>query len=230
MRGPIALRTALMSSTSSATPKPIFSLTALKPSAHMALHLLDDVVERIAAAAPIGAGCVGVDGGARRPAEQHRRRHAEMAALEIPQRDVDAADGRDDDALLPVVAEVVVEIHPDHVGGARVAADQAALQGRDDGRVDARRPVAFAPAGGAVVGADLDDAARPHRGRGERPPERLRQRRFEHMRCDIGDLHGTSLQFSAPVLDPGITFASIEFRGGSRGLPSPLAGRGRGWG
>ena len=142
-------------------------LDRLEALADIALHLLDHVVERIALAQTIGAGRIGIHGRPVRAAEQHRGRHIEVPPLEIEERDVDAADRRNHHALLTVVAEVVVEIHPDDIGRAWVAPDQAALQRLDDRRVDARRPIALAPAGRPRVRRDLDEAARANGCRGE---------------------------------------------------------------
>ncbi len=55
-------------------------------------------------------------------------RHAEMLALDVPQRDVDAAQPLDHDALLPVIAQARVDHLPQHVGAQRILADQPAAR------------------------------------------------------------------------------------------------------
>ena len=69
---------------------------------------------------------------------------------------------RDGETLLPLVAEEIVEVHPDAVAGERVGADEVRAEGGDDGRIERRRPEALAPAVGAVLADDLDQAGAAH--------------------------------------------------------------------
>ena len=85
-------------------------------------------------------------------------RRAEVLALDVPQRHVDARQRRDGEPLLALVAEVIVEVHPDAIAGERVGADEVRTEGCDDGRVERGRPEALAPADGAVLADDLDQA------------------------------------------------------------------------
>jgi imidazoleglycerol phosphate dehydratase HisB len=84
----------------------------LEALAHVTHHLLDDVAERIGITAPVGAGGVGADVAAKGSAHQHMDRCLEALALDVPQRNVDAAQRRDGEAPLALIAELVVEVHP----------------------------------------------------------------------------------------------------------------------
>ena len=153
--------------------------------------LLGEVSQRIAGFAPVEPGRVGLYLVAHRPAEQAVHRHAEMLSLDVPQRDVDAAQALDDHALLPVIAQPRVDLAPEIFGAQRIGADQPGRDAVDHRGGHARGAVAFAPAGEARVGRDLDH----HRGArvvpGARIGEGLRQRGVQHMGADFGDLHGT---------------------------------------
>src|SRR4029079_16268340 len=84
---------------------------------------LRQVFERIARFAPVEAGRIGLHLAACRAAEELMRGHAKMLALDVPQRDVDAAQALDHDALLAVVAQARIDYLPQQFGAQRILAD-----------------------------------------------------------------------------------------------------------
>src|SRR5215471_913546 len=70
--------------------EPDLELDCREPLNDVALNLVDDVVERVAFLQAIGAGRISPDLAAQRPTHQDVDRRLEVAALEIPERDVDA--------------------------------------------------------------------------------------------------------------------------------------------
>src|SRR5690606_7097733 len=175
-----------------------------EPFRDVAGRLLGEIAPRVAGLTPVQPGCVRLHLGARRPAHQAMRGDAEVPALEVPERDVDAGERLHRQALLAMVAKRGVEALPDRFGRERVGADQQRRHGLDHGGVRPRRAVALAPADGAVRRLDLDQ----ERGARARPPERpgegLAQLGLEYMRADILDLHGGLL---APDLALALTLA-----------------------
>ena len=170
-------------------PEAELELDRGKPLGDALVRLLDQIGERIAAALPIKAGGIGLDARAQRPAQQPMHRQPEMAGLQIPQRDVDRAQGLDREALLAVVAQPVVEALPDRLGRQRVGADQERLVEFDDRRGQARRAERLAPAAVAVLADDLDEARAAPLVPRLRIGERLGQRRFEDINLDVADFH-----------------------------------------
>ena len=75
------------------------------------------------------------------------------------------------------------------IAGQRIGADEVGAEGGDDGRVERRRPEALAPADGAVLADDLDQAGAAYGRAVERPRERLAELGLEHVRLDVGDAH-----------------------------------------
>ena len=75
------------------------------------------------------------------------------------------------------------------IAGQRIGADEVRAESGDDGRVERRRTEAFAPADGAVLADDLDQAGGAHIRAVERPGERLAEPCLQHVRPDVGDAH-----------------------------------------
>ena len=90
-RSPIARRTVSHSRDIVVEAKAELQFDAGEALGDALARLLDQIGERVAAALAVEPGRVGLDPVAQRPAEQPRHRHAEMPALQIPQRDVDRA-------------------------------------------------------------------------------------------------------------------------------------------
>ena len=122
------------------------------------MRFLDEIVERFALSLAIEPGGIGLDAGAQRAAEQPVHRQPKMAALEVPQRDVDRAQRLDRQPFLAVVAQPIVEVLPEGFGGERVGADQQLPVEADDRRGQPRRTERLAPAAVAVLADDLDQA------------------------------------------------------------------------
>jgi len=122
----------------------------------VARGLLGEILERIARLAPVKPGRIGAHLGAQRPAHQPVCRDAEVLSLDVPERDVDAAQTLDDDALLSVIAQAGVDQLPERVRPQRVRADQPGGDGRDHRRGHRGGAVALAPAGDPRIGLDLD--------------------------------------------------------------------------
>ena len=99
-------------------------LHRLKSVRDIAGRLLGEIPQRIAGFAPVETGRIGLHLGAQRAAEQAVHGHAKMLSLDIPQRDVDAAQPLDDDAFLPVIAEPGIDHLPQKFGPQRILADQ----------------------------------------------------------------------------------------------------------
>ena len=139
----------------------------------------------------VEAGGVGNDLAAIGAADQLVHRFADGAAHDVPQRDVDAGDGRDRHAGRAVVLDAIVEVLPDRLDVERVAADHARLVlGLDEGLGHRRRPVALAPAGDALVGRDLDHAGRARAvDPAARRDERLVDLALQDVAGDVGNLH-----------------------------------------
>ena len=165
------------------------------------MRLLDQIRERVSAALPVEAGGIGLDAGAQRPAQEPVHRQPEMAALQIPQRDVDRAQGLDREAFLAMVAQPVVERFPDRLGRQRIGANEERLVEFDDRRSQPRRPERLAPAAVAILADDLDEARAAPLVPCLRIGERLGQRRLEDISLDVANFH-----FSA---DPGVPI--LEF-------------------
>ena len=132
-----------------------------KPFFDVALDLRDDVVERIAGVAPVGACGVGRNAGPQRATHELVNGCLEVLALDVPQRDVDTADRADRQPLLPLVAELIIECLPDPIGGQRVLADQERPERLDDGGVQSSRTEALSPPRRAILADNLDDAPGP---------------------------------------------------------------------
>jgi acyl-CoA thioesterase FadM len=66
--------------------------------------------------------------------------------LDVPKRDIDAAQALNDRAFLAVIAKARVDFVPEPLGPERVLTDEQRLHAVDDGGIDAGRPVALAPA------------------------------------------------------------------------------------
>src|SRR5262245_16771747 len=155
-------------------------LDRLEAVLHVALGFLDGLRHQAVHVGEIEAGRVGMDLGAEGATDQLVDRLAARLADDVPQRDVDAADGRNRHAFRAVVLDPVVEVFPDHFRVERIAAEHARRELRiDEGLRDRGGTVALAPAGDAVGGFDLDQAGaartvEPPARRGERPLHRGR--------------------------------------------------------
>ena len=99
-------------------------------------------------------------------AEQIAERNAERLALDVPEGDVDAADGVDHRAAAAEIDGGLVHLAPEPLDIERVLADQHFLQADHDGvgagRVDdrfgdGRRGIGLADAGDPFIGVDEDD-------------------------------------------------------------------------
>src|SRR5690606_26974143 len=139
-------------------PEPDLELYRPEAFPHVARHLLRDVVERVARVAAIGARRICCHAGPQGAAQELVDRRSEPLSLDVPQGNVDAAQRRDDQSLLPLIAKMVVEELPDPLRGEGILAQQQRPEGLHDGRIEPGRPEAFAPAGRAVLAYDLDDA------------------------------------------------------------------------
>ena len=190
----MARRTVSQSRASPSRPKPSLSLIAGKAFGDAPVRLFHQIGERVAAAFPIEPGGVSLDPVAQRAADQPRYRYPEMAALQIPQRDVDRGQRLDRQPLLPVVAQPVVEVLPVALGGERVLADQQRLVVFDDRRGQPRGAERFAPAAVAVLADNLDQARAAPLVPGLRVGERLGQRGVEDIDLDVADLHDGAVQ------------------------------------
>src|SRR6185503_9394242 len=96
-------------------------------------------------------------------------------------------------------------------------------EGRDDGRIERRRPEALAPADGAVIAHDLDQAGAARCRAVEGPGERLAELGLQHVRLDVGDAHqGSPARYPANSIarcGPGVRCcrrADLYFPGGKR--------------
>ena len=133
--------------------------------------------------------------GAKSTSQQGIHGHSISLARDVPQRNIQRADGRHHRALAPVVSSGVVHAVPQHFGGERVGSQQQRLERMLDrrcryfGRLQALGK-GLAPADQARVGENLNQggAALAHPALGE--CEGLGERAFEHMDPDLGDLHG----------------------------------------
>src|SRR5579872_507867 len=152
-------------------------------------RFIGKVVRRITILPAIEPGRICDDLVAHRTTHQPMRRLVEIFALEIPQRDVDAAKTLQDRSLLSVVAEPRIDIMPDELGAQGILSDQQRSQLADHTRVDTRRTVAFTPASQPLVCLDLHNKRMALRVPRPRISEGLRQRCFQHVRADIGDYH-----------------------------------------
>src|SRR5204862_3705125 len=81
----------------------------------------------------------------------------EMAALQIPESDVDRAQRFDRQTFLAMVAQPVVEALPDRLGRQRIGAEEQRLVVFDDRCCQSRRAERLAPAARAVLADDLDE-------------------------------------------------------------------------
>ena len=174
-------------------------LHGLESLRDIAGRFLGEIAKWIARLAPVKAGRVGLHLGAQRTADQPVHRDAKMLALDVPQRDVDAAQALDHEALLPVIAQPRIDHLPQIVGPQRIFTDQPRRYALHDGSGHPCRAVAFAPADQPGVGFDLDH----HGGAGVVPGagigEGLREFGFENMRADGGDDHALSARFTRPI-------------------------------
>ena len=145
---------------------------------------------------PEEGGGVGADLGVGRAAQEVAERAAERLALDVPEGDVDAADGVDHRAAAAIVDRGLVHLVPEALDVERVLADQDLAQadhdrvgaGRLDDRLDdGRGGVGLADAGDALVGVDEDDG-------GVLGPVRLHRdaRDLQVGDLDIGDLHAVN--------------------------------------
>jgi hypothetical protein len=178
-------------------------------------RLLDRLVDQAVHVDEVEPGRVGNDLGAIGAADQLVDRLADGAAHDVPQRDVDARDGRDRHAGRAVILDPVVEVFPDRLDVERVLADHARLVLRlDEGLGDGRRPVALAPPGDTFVGRDLDQAGRARPiDPAARRDERLVDLAAQDVADDVGYLH-----FFFPPRLGGVT---LEQEAGIGKRPNP---------
>src|SRR6185295_12638256 len=85
----------------------------------------------------------------------------EMFSLDVPERDVDAAQALDDDAFLTVIAQARVDRLPQEVGAQRILTDQPRSHAPDDRGRHQGGAVAFSPSHETVIGLDLDEHGGP---------------------------------------------------------------------
>ena len=162
-------------------------------------RFLDGLLDQPVHVDEVEAGRVGDDLAAIGPAQQLVHRLVHGATHDVPQRDVDAGDGRDRHAAQAIVLDAIVEVLPDRLDVEGIAADHARPVLRlDDGLGDGGRPIAFAPAGDALVGRDLDQA------RGARAidpatrrDERLVDLALQDVAGDVGHFHCISPSMAA---------------------------------
>ena len=169
-----------------------------------------DGVGPIGAAPAEGAGGVGLDPVAHPSAQKDGHRHAEVPALDVPERHVDAGQRRDGQPAHPLVAQEVVGLGPEHLGLERIASDEPRRIGGDNRGVGARRAKAFAPADRAVLADHLDQkvAAMIEPGRGAF--EGLGQTVFQDVGADVGDLHFRQVTGNAGPCQPSGTSARLD--------------------
>ena len=84
-------------------------------------------------------------------------RLVQVLALQIPQRDVDAAEPLDDGTLLPVIAIAGIQLVPDVLAAHGILSNQEAGEFPHDGGIDPRGPITLAPADQPLIGDDLHD-------------------------------------------------------------------------
>src|SRR5690606_14447575 len=125
----------------------------------IALRLLHCLFDQPVHVDEVQAGRIGLHRIPVGAADQLVHRLAAGLADDVPQGDVDAADGGDRHAAGAVVLDAVVQVLPYHFDIEGVAADDPGTELRiDEGLGDMGGPVAFAPAHDAVLRLDLDDA------------------------------------------------------------------------
>ncbi len=175
-------------------------------------RLLDGFLDQAIHVDEVEAGGVGNDFAAIGAADQFVNGLVHRAAHDVPQRDIDAGDGRDRHAGRAVILDAIVEVLPDRLDVERIAADHARLVLRlDEGLGDRGRSVAFAPAGDALVRRDLDQACRARAiDPTARRDERLVDLALQDVAGDVGDLHNILLIASAPHYVPRHSPPSAE--------------------
>jgi hypothetical protein len=121
-------------------------------------------------------------------------RQAEMATLQVPERDVDRTQRLDRQPLLPMVAQPVVKVLPMQFGGKRIGTDKEWLVEIDDRRRQQRRAKRLTPAAQPVFSDDLHQhcpaAVIPRL----RIGKRFGERRVEPVGLDFSDLHSPNLK------------------------------------
>ena len=132
-----------------------------------------------------------------RPAQKTHQRQAGRLARNVPQRDIDRRLGLQRHALLPVIAQRVVDLVPEELPGKRVLAQQQRLNHLFDDRLVAERDIAgtetLADADKALIRLDPDQMAGPA------PVPGLTVPHLGHVMAvdpafDPGDLHGQDLR------------------------------------
>src|ERR1700730_10869275 len=128
--------------------RPCRSLVLVDTEADLELHrlktfftvpggLFGKVNLRIACLAPVESGRIAIHFGSHRSAHQAMNRLPEIFALEVPKRDIDAAQALDDHSLLAVLAEASVDLVPQPHAPHGVLAQEHKPHTLDDGRLDA---------------------------------------------------------------------------------------------
>lgn len=175
--------------------------------AQIVLHLHAIVFDPVHAVALEGARGIGPGLFAKTPAQQNGDRLPENLALDVPQGDVDAGQGRCREAALSLIAQGVVERRPYPFGFQRILAEQPGRVGFDDGGIRQGRAQAFAPSGSAVIADDFDEEmhspVETHRG----AFERCRQPTVEEVSLDALDFQHLC---SFPIRNVGMMSAKIR--------------------
>ena len=146
-----------------------------------------------------------------RAAEQPPHRLLQRLAADVPERDVDRADGVIGEPGLPAVAELAVHRVPDVGDAARIHAEDQRRDGVGDQRGSAlgRRQAGDAVADDAGIGLDLDEDDGPVDGAVD--ARRLdRHRRIEGVGGDALDLH--EIPVDVPVMSVARGLFAFKFR------------------
>ena len=170
-------------------------LRRVKAFGDVAAHLVDDVVERIAVLAPIGAGGVGAHlaCAADRPSARGSARRSACplrshSAMSTPDSAVIAS------PFWPWSRNECRGLPRSRRWRARPGRRAGAVGVHDRG-VEAAPGRSIRPTRRAVLGDDLDEARAARARPVERPGERLGQRSFENVGADVGDAQGVRSEF-----------------------------------
>ena len=169
--------------------KPDLDLDGVEALLAIRRHLLGDIGHAIDAILTERTCSVSANALAEAPAEKQGDGNAEVLALDVPERDVDAGKGGDGKSALTLIAQQIVELAPDFLGFKRIAANQRRGIGVDDGGIGLRGAKAFAPADRSVIANDFNQTVPPAVKAHGRALERLVQPVIKKVRANGLNLH-----------------------------------------